>query len=654
MSSGTSPAPPLPRLSLGVTGHRSGNKALAANRAAVEAEIKVLFSLIDELVARQPGEKAPTRIHSLLADGADQITAHAALGRGWELVAPLPFGRELNVAINALPHNAMDADALLKGGEASDPEVQARASAIWALEKQAKLFELADQDELIGRLFEDMLSSPGDIGKAQLFNAHNSDQVALAARVMIQQSDLVVAVWDGKARNLEGGTGHTIGLSLELGTPVLVIDPETPSAWSIMTVPEALAERPEAVLRDEATLRALVATGLGPQDEPDDGEGPEMLDERHWRPHSSAAWTGYRRIEALFGGEGRPFRSMKQVYERPEKIAEGTGAALIAAARALPGGDASVADAIADDILPRFAMADGISAWLSDAYRSGMVANFGFSALAIMAGLAYQPLGFDNHKWVFALAEFTLLGSILFNTWIGGKLNWHAHWFETRRVAEYLRHAPLLLLLGTARPPGRWPQGKGTSWPEYNARHALRALGLPEARVTKDYLRQGLSTLLAPHVRSQRDYHYAKARRLSHVHHRLDRVSGRLFIAAVISVSVYLGIEVLAALHLVDHELPHSVSKLFTFLGVVFPTLAASLAGIRFFGDFERFAAISEVTAGKLDAIDKRIGLLLAVPGGDIDYASVAELAHAVDEVVVSEIENWQAVFGGKHIALPA
>ena len=28
--------------------------------------------------------------------------------------------------------------------------------------------------------------------------------------------------------------------------------------------------------------------------------------------------------------------------------------------------------------------------------------------------------------------------------------------------------------------------------------------------------------------------------------------------------------------------------------------------------------------------------------------AGVAELAHTVDE-----IENWQAVFGGKHIAIP-
>ena len=50
-------------------------------------------------------------------------------------------------------------------------------------------------------------------------------------------------------------------------------------------------------------------------------------------------------------------------------------------------------------------------------------------------------------------------------------------------------------------------------------------------------------------------------------------------------------------------------------------------------------------------------GHLVHMPGhiflqtGDYDLA--ANIARAMDEVVVSEIENWQAVFGGKHITVP-
>jgi hypothetical protein len=89
-------------------------------------------------------------------------------------------------------------------------------------------------------------------------------------------------------------------------------------------------------------------------------------------------------------------------------------------------------------------------------------------------------------------------------------------------------------------------------------------------------------------------------------------------------------------------------------LDVLLPTFGGAVAGVRYFGDFERFAAISEVTAKKLDSVHGRIALLLAAPDAAIDYGLVADLAHAADDIVVSEIENWQAVFGSKNITVPA
>jgi hypothetical protein len=40
-------------------------------------------------------------------------------------------------------------------------------------------------------------------------------------------------------------------------------------------------------------------------------------------------------------------------------------------------------------------------------------------------------------------------------------------------------------------------------------------------------------------------------------------------------------------------------------------SLGANLSGIRYFGDFERFDAISRVAAEKLREIEERFGLLL-------------------------------------------
>ncbi len=172
--------------------------------------------------------------------------------------------------------------------------------------------------------------------------------------------------------------------------------------------------------------------------------------------------------------------------------------------------------------------------------------------------------------------------------------------------------------------------------------------------MTPAYLRVALSRLMDEHVVLQRDYHRGKALRLTTVHHNLDRLSEALFMVAVVSVAGYLVIKGAGALDVFDTPAAERIAELFTLLGVALPTFAGAIAGIRYFGDFERFAAISEVTAEKLDALHGRIVLLLSAPDEALSYGLVAELAHGADQIVVAEIENWQAVFGGKHISVPA
>ena len=641
------PAAPPVGLSLGITGHRASNQAFAANHHRIEATLGQIFDLVD---AASAGATAPVRVHCLLAEGADHLAARGAQMRGWDLVAPLPFGRNLNIAINALPHNVADAEALLAGNDAADDATQMRARTIRELTASAHCFQLSERDGLLARLYIEKLTRPSDLVAAQAFAVRCSARVALAGRILIEQSDIVIGIWDGVSRAFIGGTGHTISEALEHGAPVVWIDANTPENWLILRAPEALAggAAPDAAGR-EAELRALVGAALHVEGE----DGSVALADERWKAGSSRWWTAYRRVETLFGGQGQRFRALAQYYETPDAIAGGSGAAVMAAAKTLPGYDPDVADRTARDILARFAWADGISARLSDYYRGGMTVNFILSALAVVLGILYQPIGAADQKWIFASAEFLLLSTILLITWLGGRWRWHGRWFETRRVAEYLRHAPILLQLGVARSPGRWPKGGDVNWPEHHVRHALRGIGLPQVAITPAYLRHALHHLLGPHVVSQRDYHIAKAKRLTAVHHNLDRFSTRLFQLAVLSVAAYLMLKGAAAAGLVPEGWPHAASYAFTFLGVAFPTFGAAIAGIRYFGDFERFAAISEITAAKLDGIGSRIDLLLEAEDDRIDYARVSELAHAMDDVVVSEIENWQAVFGGKHITVP-
>ena len=649
------PSAPLARLAFGVTGHRRAHAGMVGNSEAVADQLEALFTQIARQVATEAsnlGEVAPVRLHTLLADGVDQLAAASAIARGWELVVPLPFGRALNLAINSHPASLADAEALLGGTAPPDPACAANAAAIEHWYGVARLFELADHDALLTQQMIGTLAHPHDKSLAALFSANTSANAALAGQVMVEQSDFLIAVWDGRSATLAGGTGHTIATALDRGCPVVRIDPAAPAAWHILHAPESLAAMAPSEDRD-AALAELVRGALRPAEGGALRAGAETLAAEHWHPRSSRLWTAYRRIEALFGGDPRPFRSLINTYEQPEAVAQGSGAQILAELQRLPGGDPDLPRRVEHEIMRPAAWADAISARLSDAYRGGMTTSFVLSSLAIVCGISYEPFASFERKWMFSTGEFLLLAAILVIIWRGSRERWHKRWFETRRVAEYLRHGPIPLALGVARPPSRWPRGDDSGWPEYYARHALRAIGLPQVTVTKDYLRAAAGPLLDGHVTAQRDYHRGKARRLRTVHHRLDRLSGRLFQLAILSVSTYLLTAAAGALGLVGPGTLYGVAKYASYLGVVFPTFGAALAGIRYFGDFERFSAISEVTAAKLDAVHQRLVLLLSAPDHALSYAQVSELAHATDDIVVSEIENWQAVFGGKHITVP-
>jgi hypothetical protein len=643
---------PQPRLCIGVTGHRTTNDSFARNETQVREAVGNLIQTIDSVAAAPlSGGRHRPRLHSLLAFGADSLVVEEALARHWDVVAPLPFGRELNIAINAHPETVEDARALLNGDLPADAMVAATADRMRRTADQVRLFELADEDERVTTRFLDSLRNREDGHAKAVYSVLASERAAAAGRIMIEQSDLLLAIWDGITPGSVGGTRHTIGVALDEGLPVLWIDVRDPARIVILRDREALDIGAEGA--SAADIEMLVRDLAEPGD-PNQLDQIRRFNTEQWHPRSRRRFHAYRRVEALFGGgSGARLARLVERYETPDRIAEGSGADLLAHARAMPGADPSFLNALNGEILARFAWADGLSTYLSDAYRGGMVLNFLLSACAIVVGVAYLPFASIEWKWPFAAAELLLLLSIVAITTVGRRRRWHGRWFETRRVAEYLRHAPVLLLIGVARTRARWPQGSDATWPELYARQALRGLGVPQTRVTAEYLRAALATLLGDYVRKQRDYHRAKAVRLAKVHHSLDRLSEALFVLAVVAVAAYLTISLGGLAGLIPAGIVEAAAKPFTFLGVALPAIGGACAGIRYFGDFERFSAISKVTAEKLEFLNAKIGRALDGSAGGLCYAQAANLAHAMDDIVVAEIESWQSVFAAKNIAVP-
>ena len=656
---------PRPRLTLAVTGHRSSHPSFSGDGSALKQQFRTLFDRIDAILADcssgiEIREIAATRLHTLTSDGTDQIAAHLALDRNWDLIVPLPFGRAVNAAINARPMDAAELRRTLAGEPVSDAGAAKRIAAIEELSARASLFELADDDARIAAMLLAASEPDSDPAAQKACDLAAGARAAMAGRILIEQSDLLIAVWDGQSTADVGGTGHTVAAALELGVPVLWIDSVNFGGSRLLQTPESLVGCGSALSEtgDDAALAAIVRSSILPEAPKTTGShiGTDALNAARWRDHSSLSAHAFRRIEALFGAEGLAKRlgTVRQDYERPSEISAGTSASLLSAIHELPSGDAGLADRIGTKVLRRFAWADGISAYISDRYRSGMTINFLLGSFAIIAGILYLPLVDTGQKWLFASAEFLLLLMIITITIHGTRQRLHGRWFETRRAAEYLRHSPLLLAMGVARPAGKWPRGTKSFWPEWYARHSMRAVGLPAAKIGKPYLQTALAMLRDHHVLPQRDYHHRKARQLNRVHEGLDHLSALLFIAAVMSVAIYLSLVAAGTLGLIEGGWVTHVAKAFTVLGVGLPTLGGAFAGIRYFGDFERFAAISEVAAERLTVVADRIALLQSAPVERLEYRHVAELIHAADDVVFSEIQNWQAVFSGKKITVPA
>jgi len=187
--------PPRARLVLrvGVTGHRPGGLA-AAHPEELDQRIDSVLTCLEEAVEAVAGERLYSneppclRIVSSLAEGADRIVAHRALGMGFELQCPLPFHRD---------EYEKDFD-----------NAESRREYRNLLHRATSVFELDGSHE------------------------RGPEAYLAVGRLLTTHCDVLIAVWDGKPATGVGGTGQVVEEALLLGVPVVRIDSRNTHAIS--------------------------------------------------------------------------------------------------------------------------------------------------------------------------------------------------------------------------------------------------------------------------------------------------------------------------------------------------------------------------------------------------------------------------------------
>lgn len=351
---------------------------------------------------------------------------------------------------------------------------------------------------------------------------------------------------------------------------------------------------------------------------------------------------------------------------------------------------AQLAAATANDapIMAPAARADAIASRRSNHYRSAYVIIFGLAALAVALALAYV----FHHPWKPGLVLAELL-TVSTGFLVYGRTaaqppgadpaarpfarDTHRRWLDARLIAESQRGNQVLAWLGFA---GRRPiedppveedgaEGHRTVWAPWFA-NAIAALpGLP-APDPGEGPGQGRVARLTPHrlgllaaaagqvVAYQESYHRANHARLERLNHRLDRLGlGALGVAFVVS-SFYLMVELLQLGHIaVPEAVLHFAENLAGFCGGVGPAVAAAAVGIRFQGDFERFAMRSQETAQRLRALGERARQLRAgldacgaVPCADQgpQYEVLLSLMLDIQAALDEDLADWRFVYAAR------
>ena len=321
-----------------------------------------------------------------------------------------------------------------------------------------------------------VLELPGD-------RAAEAAAYEAAAYTVVDQSDVLIAVWDGGPSGGRGGTTDTMEGAAREGKPLIVIDANGVAPphlrWHGLDETIVPTGRMADMPADDATsaLPVLVDTLLRPpppaaagtaRHRHHDDEAAGLARYFEERAPKRTLIVGFPLMMALFRVQPLSGRHIRP--PQPAELAERE----IELLHVAPDAPAAARPRL---IAGAFGWADFVGSLLAQIFRGAFILNFVFGALAV----ACAAISIVRHDWkpVLVVIEIVLIVAVVINTGLGRRRQWHRRWFEGRELAERLRVALLLWVVGL-RPvtaPGAEP-----TWTGWYARAVVRARGAAPRR----------------------------------------------------------------------------------------------------------------------------------------------------------------------------
>jgi hypothetical protein len=638
------PPRPVAALRVGIVGHRT-DQLSAHHISALEQVLPDLLAQISKAATRvladphvgafyqgwQPdGICAEFALVTPLAQGTDQLAASAALAAGYRLAVIHPF----------------DADAYKNSfGPADDPEV------VGARQHYDALASLPQSR--VQLLSLDAIPAS---------TAYHNRGFEAAGALALRQTDLLIAVWNGKPVRGVGGTADVISAAVACGIPVIWVPVEELGAaplGRLKRIVPGLYLRPmqglDPVEQAEpiGSLDDMIAALFAPPGDP-------LADNNHTPKKSILSWLITRVTgvapEQLHSGA----RERLGIY-----FSESSNAS---AAQTSLQGPPELNDA--------YAWADGLAVAAAVHYRRAYnrifrIAGFAICCAAIgFAMFMLAAVGDARHgmsfpystvkKILLALEVVSIIVLILYYS-IARARRWHEKSIDYRYLAEALRHQALLFRLachrGDTMDRGAIPTP--TSWTQWLVRAHVRSIGIPTGKMDAVRLRDICKKALES-VDGQIAYHTQKIHREHHINHRLHRASNSLFLITAILCALMFLVTLIFPSGAKTADVWSAPQDYFNLsagvLAIIFPTIAASIYGMRHHADHEGQVHRSQVIVHRLQEFRQRLATGDGNAALDQDlqmFTTVVPLICGLCDDMLAEVDQWHSVLRTKPVAIP-
>jgi hypothetical protein len=591
-----SSSPPRPRqvVQIGVTGHRP-NRLSPQVAADLPRQCEQVLKAIAGLVSRgyDPLLHAPEppllRILSPLAEGADRIAARAGLALEADLQCPLPF----------------HADEYCRDFESA-----------------------ASRDE-----FHALLAKASAVFEVDGSRGDEEGAYERVGRMVLEQSDFLIAIWDGEPAAGRGGTTQIVEEAVAQNVPVIWLHASEQKAPCILLADESGGCELHPLEELESIFSSRFSRSNGNR-EPAFNLSHAYYAEKQPRFDPGRIFRIFRDLIAsgsLRRGSWRVANFEKSSRDEWERI--------IASSPGLPD---DTRHYLLDRLCPHYAWADGLSAYYAGALRSSSLATSLMAAFAVLVPMVdYVCSRHEIELGKFpAFTEFSLIVIILAITWHGRRRRWHERWLNLRQLAELLRQycylAPLGCALATPPPPAHFRSGPDHSWIDCMFRNIARDLGLAPAVVNHAYV-SSVARLIADILEGQVKYHERNHETMNELSHHLHLIGTALFIGTLLG----------CVWHVIFWETPWLL-----LLATVPPAFGAAFYGIANHGEFSRSADRSLAMARELEALQST-GLHKALASPHESFAALRQIAEKIASVMIAETMDWSFVFRYRTLNLP-